>query len=239
MPDAQIQLPRPAWLLYAIAFLILAASAGYGALRYPQLPERFPIRWNAAGLPKDYADKSIETAFFGVFIGLGILLLILVIACFLGRATQRQGIRSAPYFAAAQSFLGVVAIVLALVFWLVNQQIWAATGIVSNPLLILLLVVLGLAIAANFAHRKYRSELPKLPARSPQEPAPDSREDDRLWFAGFIYRNPADRSVLVAKRYGLGRTVNWGRPAGKVLLLGLFAIPVIAVALSLWAAMPG
>lgn len=236
MPADQLHLPRPAWLLYAIAFLILAASAGYGALRYPNLPARFPVHWNAAGLPDGYADKSIGSAFLGVFTGLGVLLLILVIAWLLGRAAQRQGIRSAPYLAASQRFLGVVAIVLALVFWLVNQQIWAATGVASSPLLILLLLGLGLAIAAIFANRTYRAELAKLPPRGPDEPTPEPREDERFWIAGFIYNNPEDHDVMVPKRSGLGFTVNWGRPGGKVVLIGLLAIPVLAITLTFWTA---
>ncbi|GAA1051246.1 DUF1648 domain-containing protein [Arthrobacter russicus] len=238
MPETSIRLARPDWLLYAVAFLILAASAGYGALRYPNLPERFPIHWNAAGFADGYAGKSIGTAFFGVFIGLGVLLLFLVIAWLLGRAAQRQGIRPIPHLAATQRFLGVLSIVLALVFWLVNQQVWAVSEKTTNPLLLVLLIAVGLAIAAIFANRRYRAELGKLPPRDPAEPAPDPREDERFWAAGFVYHNPDDRSVIVPKRSGLGYTVNWGRPGGKALLLGVLAIPVVAVGIALWAAMP-
>lgn len=238
MSDDPHRPARPAWLLLSVALLILAASTGYGALRYPNLPERFPVHWNAAGLPDGYAEKGIGSAFSGIFVGFGVVLLFVLVGLLLGRTARSRGARSVPYLAATQRSLGVISIGLALVFWLVSQQIWAATGNATNPLLLILLVVLAIAIAAIFANRQYRAELAKLPARGADQPAPDPREDERFWIAGFIYNNPHDRATLVPKRSGLGLTVNWARSGGKATLLGLLAIPVMGILLAVWAALP-
>lgn len=228
---------RPAWLLLGVALLIVAATAAFGALRYANLPERFAVHWNGAGVADRYADKSIAAAFSGVFVGLGVVLLFAVISLLISRlaGSRKSAGRKAPSvpsLAAAQVFLGVISIGLALVFWLVNQQIWAATGSTVNPLLMVLLVVLGIAIAAIFANRRYQAVLVEFPsATNPDGTAADPRDAERYWVGGFIYDNPQDRAVLVPKRSGLGFTVNWGRPAGKALLLGLLAIPVLAIVL--------
>lgn len=41
-------------------------------------------------------------------------------------------------------------------------------------------------------------------------------EDDR-WIWGIFYYDPSDRRLMVAKRVGIGTTMNLGRPAGMVL----------------------
>ena len=41
-------------------------------------------------------------------------------------------------------------------------------------------------------------------------------EDDR-WIWGLFYYDPSDRRLMVAKRVGIGTTMNLGRPAGLVL----------------------
>lgn len=58
---------------------------------------------------------------------------------------------------------------------------------------------------------------------------PVYRDDDRYWY-GFFYYNPDDPDVIVPKRYGIGWTVNFGRPAGKlfaIALLILILLPLV------------
>jgi uncharacterized membrane protein len=51
------------------------------------------------------------------------------------------------------------------------------------------------------------------------------RTEDRLWKLGVFYFNPDDPSVMVEKRFGLGYTVNFARPAAWMIIL----IPLLAV----------
>ncbi len=53
------------------------------------------------------------------------------------------------------------------------------------------------------------------------------RDDDRYWSWGFFYNNPDDPAVFVPKRYGMGWTVNFGRPLGKVFLIGTLLLPLL------------
>ena len=48
----------------------------------------------------------------------------------------------------------------------------------------------------------------------------DSTPDAR-WYGGVIYYNPSDAAVLVPKRFGLGCTFNFARPAAWIYLAAI------------------
>jgi uncharacterized membrane protein len=61
-------------------------------------------------------------------------------------------------------------------------------------------------------------------------------DDDEYWANGFTYHNPDDKSIMVSKRVGVGKTVNTGTSAGKLILwgsLGLTAVLLIGVSFML------
>nr|WP_220376789.1 DUF5808 domain-containing protein [Paenibacillus taihuensis] len=51
---------------------------------------------------------------------------------------------------------------------------------------------------------------------------------------GGFYYNPQDPALLVPKRHGIGWTVNFGRPLGWVIFLGILAVPFIIVGIVVW-----
>ena len=53
------------------------------------------------------------------------------------------------------------------------------------------------------------------------------RDDDRYWYGGFFYNNPDDPALFVPKRFGLGWTVNFGHPQGKLVLIGMLLLPLV------------
>ena len=53
------------------------------------------------------------------------------------------------------------------------------------------------------------------------------RDDDRYWYGGFFYNNPDDPAMFVPKRYGLGWTVNFGNPKGRLFFIGTLLIPLV------------
>lgn len=60
------------------------------------------------------------------------------------------------------------------------------------------------------------------------------RDDDRYWYGGIFYNNPDDPDPFVPKRYGLGWTVNFGHPMGKLFLIAILlglALPLVVAIL--------
>jgi uncharacterized membrane protein len=54
-------------------------------------------------------------------------------------------------------------------------------------------------------------------------------DDDRFWKLGQFYFNPADPAVFVEKRFGLGYTCNFARPASWLLIGGFLALTLAAL----------
>jgi uncharacterized membrane protein len=58
------------------------------------------------------------------------------------------------------------------------------------------------------------------------------RDDDRYWVGGVFYNNPEDPAMFVPKRFGLGWTVNFGNPWGRLFLLGTLLLPLVLLILN-------
>lgn len=63
------------------------------------------------------------------------------------------------------------------------------------------------------------------------ETAPIVADEDDAWLGGIFYYNPTDKRFLVAKRIGLGSTVNLGTWAGKLYyaFVGLVLVACLAI----------
>jgi uncharacterized membrane protein len=67
-------------------------------------------------------------------------------------------------------------------------------------------------------------------ASTPADRTPTSvvfRDDNRYWYRDIFYNNPDDPEVFVPKRYGLGWTVNFGHPKGKLFMIGMLLLPLV------------
>jgi uncharacterized membrane protein len=53
-------------------------------------------------------------------------------------------------------------------------------------------------------------------------------DDDRCWKAGQFYFNRDDSRILVPKRLGFGRTLNFAHPVSWVLFAAPIAVAVFA-----------
>lgn len=60
-----------------------------------------------------------------------------------------------------------------------------------------------------------------------------SRTSAAHWRGGIFYVNPEDPALYVNKRFGIGYTLNFGRPEAWILLALILFIPVIPLGLCL------
>ena len=88
-------------------------------------------------------------------------------------------------------------------------------------------VLLFVLITAEFGARKAQE---KLTASSGGGELYDS---DRFWINGMFYYNPNDEHTMINSRTGINMTVNFAKPAGKVImgiaLICLIAMPFIGL----------
>jgi uncharacterized membrane protein len=58
------------------------------------------------------------------------------------------------------------------------------------------------------------------------------RNDDKFWRWGLFYVNKQDTAMFVEKRFGVGFTINFGRPAAVAIFVVVIALVVAAVVVS-------
>jgi hypothetical protein len=62
-------------------------------------------------------------------------------------------------------------------------------------------------------------------------------DDDEYWIGGLIYYNPTDTRAMVEKRAGIGATVNYGHPLGKVSAVFMVLMLAATALLLIWLGM--
>ena len=124
----------------------------------------------------------------------------------------------ADMFVAMSWINALVVILYALLLLFMNSDIVLVIQIMVY--MFLLMAALALFAKKTVAiDKRYRSE------------TTIDVDDDDKWILGSIYYNPEDRRLNVAKRMGIGGTINLGHPAGKAITIVMIIFIVTAVAL--------
>jgi len=245
-------IPRPAGgvahaFLQAGPFAILVGSALYLAANWQRIPERFPVHWGLDGQPNGWSTRSVAGVYGPLLIGFCLCAMIELFSYGILHWT-RQVRASGPGALAETRFRRVQAgILVALEYFF--ALIFNGLGVLrSHPeqepriglfllgtfvfifVLFVILIRTGQG-GANLSKAGRDLEL------VPEGPIGD-RTPDQCWRAGMFYVNRNDPAVLVEKRFGIGYTLNFGRPAAW-LLLGLIlasaAIPLVIALVSVHA----
>jgi uncharacterized membrane protein len=53
------------------------------------------------------------------------------------------------------------------------------------------------------------------------------RTQDRYWKGGLLYFNSEDPAIFVEKRFGIGYTLNFARPASWIMLGAVLLVPLV------------
>lgn len=231
------ELPRPLSLKWDLLFLVplvlclVVCFAGYGAM-----PEEIPRQVGFDGQAISYFHKSPLAACFPAlvvaFIG-GLLavchLMMLRSKKFSDPSAPALSAWAYAMFVRAQSILlvgggllcGAVGVVLALSF----------VGAISlgQAAALCLVLVLTVALASTAVSVVYGQNGSRLIAHAPvASTAGDAllRDNDRFWKLGIFYVNRDDSALILPERFGIGWTMNWGRPAAWGILAGLVTVIV-------------
>lgn len=213
-------LPHALSMKWDLLFLALAAlTAAVGAICYPLMPERIPMHFGFGGEVTTWADKSWGVAAFPVLFVL-----------FMGAAmtfshwtivlSKKASSADAPVatawaygtFARAQSTLLVSLGTLLGLLGPIMELTFAGVFTLQQVLMPILAVVFVCVVASIAVSVVYGQNGSRLVARM-QESSQLSADNDRYWKAGIFYVNPNDPSLFLPERFGIGWTMNLGRPA--------------------------
>ena len=202
-----------------LAVIPLAVTALLLAVRWNDIPSRFPTHWGIDGQPNGWSTRNAVSVFgplvFGaVLIGFFALMDLL---------TEHYS----PGFTGRPAMLRVKRGALSGAAWLISLLFSAIGGfpLLNNPTQWIPLFMAGclLASLSLVIVVVYRS------IRIPETVALASHQttDNRFWKADLLYYNPGDTAVMVPKRDGLGYTMNFARPIAWIVIAGLLLVAVI------------
>lgn len=232
--------PKPVSQKWDLLFLIPIAITGLICIvGYPLMPERIATNVGLSGQVNNWVPKTPISAAFPF------LIVVFLDACFAfshwSILRSKKGIDAARpaasawaygAFARAQSMLLVglgtmlsfLGPIIALSFMGVITMMQAML-----PILVMLVVVLVVVIAVTMVYGQNGARLLRRMEETDSMPV----DDDRYWKLGIFYWNRDDASLFVPERFGVGWTINLGRPAAWAIIAGFVVVTAAFIAFSL------
>lgn len=226
----------PLWFL--IPLVLVLFNFILGITLYPTLPDRIPTHWNFQGEITTYSNKSYEVVLMLPMVQLLMLGILYFSHWSIGRTKQqinpnnpKDSLKKNIIFRKAWSiYLFIITLLIILLFTSLNLLSYGIFFKTIKVVNILSWIILGFSIiGAIILSVKIGQGGERLKLKDNEElEGIYARDDDYLWKLGnTIYYNPEDSSIFVEKRYGVGWTVNVGRPLGMLFMILPFIIVIV------------
>jgi uncharacterized membrane protein len=191
---------------------ILAAAGAWLAIRWDDLPNRWPSHWGLSGQADGFATKTPLGVFGLLLVGAFICL---VFEGLLQATRKKSSVQSSSIA------LGLRIVETSLAVVLAGASLWLPLSRPASPFgfVVFTIIVMGLGLAAAIT----------LSVREVKRLTLSGAEKDG-WL-GLIYRNPYDDRLWVPKRLGTGLTLNFAHRHAWPTLLVLIA-PAILILLT-------
>jgi uncharacterized membrane protein len=232
--------PYP-WRWAAPSIALTAATVVIAILRYPHLPARLAVHFDAAGHADRYAPVSPGSAFGPVVAQvLGTALLVGLAALVLrskaqldAEEPQTAAVRHRRFVSSGARALLLGAACLSVTLLLTSLTAWKLVNLARPTQALLALIpplgaVVLVAVLVRVGQNGSRLRIRASPGGgSARRPSAVNRDDDRYWRLGLLYVNRDDPSLLVPHRFGLGWTLNLARPAAWAIVAATLGAPLI------------
>jgi len=214
---------------------LIALSAAAFVFVRGQLPVLVPLHFDAAGRPNRWGSPDELWALGGIMLFCWALCWLLVV----GVARERWALPTAhteAYARASRRRRQLLVRMIEVLMLCVNAAVaasWLGIAIGSLPgwsHLLGITVVVALVLSAGGAVGSLVAFLAPLTAVQRQLSALGgvalgTRPDGWRW-GGMIYYAPDDPALFIPKRFGIGQTFNFARPAAWLILVLLVVVPI-------------
>ncbi len=226
--------PSLAWNVVYVPIVLITLAIGLAL--YPSTPDLVPTHFDFAGNVNQWTPKG------PALIAFPLLFEVFMAACFIFshwmtiRSKKdidpaRPAISAYAYgaFARAECILllvggSVLTAVLGIVMILMMTEILSM--LVTIALIIVATSILvGATIAISIVYGQSGSRLVKRL----EENGDIIADNDEHWKAGVFYWNKDDASLILPKRFGVGWTMNWARPAAWLIVGGFTLASIVFV----------
>lgn len=202
------------------------------------LPERLPTNWDFQGNITGYMDKKFFIWLMPL-VQLGMAGTMFFVCKIIGWSKQEisfknpeESVKRNIIFRRIWSiYILVTGIVLNILFTLASFYSFGIIGGSVNTIINLFFIFTALVILSSIIISiKVGQGGSRLNFDEKYEER--NRDDDKLWKLGnTIYYNPEDPALFIEKRFGVGWTVNAGRPLGMFFMILLFIIIILTLIL--------
>lgn len=224
--------PSLAWNVVYVPIVLITLAIGLAL--YPSTPDLVPTHFDFAGNVNQWTPKGPALITFPL------LFEVFMAVCFIFshwmtiRSKKdidpaRPAISAYAYgaFARAECILllvggSVLTAVSGIVMILMMAEILSMFVTVAL-IIVATLILVGATIAVSVVYGQSGSRLIKRL----KENGDIIADNDEHWKAGIFYWNKDDASLILPKRFGVGWTMNWARPAAW-LIVGGFTLASIA-----------
>ncbi|MCR2043064.1 DUF1648 domain-containing protein [Anaerosalibacter massiliensis] len=221
---------------YLIPAIIPILNLIIGLTKQSKLPERIPTNWGFQGNITGYMDTNSFIWYMPLF-QIGMVALLFFVHKIIGWSKQeissknpKESVRRNIIFRRTWS---IYTLVMGIVINLITTLLFFySLGLIEGSIkvifslffiFIVLIIVSSIVISIKVGQGGSRLKIDK-------EYEEVSRDDDKYWKLGnSIYYNPEDPALFIEKRFGVGWTVNVGRPLGMFFMI----LPFIIIALTL------
>ncbi len=227
------------WFLPAL--IIIIANILILQINYGRIPERIGQRVDFNGVIIQTAGKTFLHVMMMPMTSLFVFLIFILVYYSIKRSKQdidsrrpETSILREKHFRMIWSDFSVIVCTGIITWFLflslhlnglltIPAKVFGALNVIF-PLLIL--------ISAVFLAVRTGQSGSRLKIKSSENPTDlNNVDDDKYWKMGMIYYNPGDPAIFVPKRFGVGWTINFGRPSAFAILIGIIAVSVILSAL--------
>ena len=230
--------PAPPSLAWNVVYVpIVLITLALGLALYPSTPDLVPTHIDFAGNVNQWTPKG------PALIAFPLLVEVFMAACFIFshwmtiRSKKdvdpaRPAISAYAYgaFARAECILllvggSVLTAVLGIVMILMMTE-FLSMLVTMVLIIVATLVFVGAMIAFSVVYGQSGSRLVKRL----EENGGIIADNDEHWKAGIFYWNKGDASLILPKRFGVGWTMNWARPAAWAIVGGITLASIAFVA---------
>ena len=218
---------------------IILGTVCLGFVLYPSMPDMLPMHADFTGTVDSYTPKT-----FGSALGFPIALEVFMAACFIfshwmivhskHAVDPSEPVTSAfsyGVFARAQSiFLFIIGLLisggLGVLFILASAGRISLGQVGFTAEIFAVLTVVGILVLSAVYGQSGSRVFSELDHNENY-----LSDEDRHWKLGVFYFNREDASIFLPKRFGVGWTMNFARPAVWVIIVGLIIFPIVFVVL--------
>nr|WP_122012302.1 DUF5808 domain-containing protein [Maliibacterium massiliense] len=210
--------------------LLMLATLLVGQMGYAGLPEQVPVHFDAEGSPNGFMQKGPMVIWMPVLfqLVLGLTMIFSIVSIRKSRRSidpddpEGSAARGRIFRRAWTQLMLVTALLVGLL--LLCMQLltlgWISTQLVMAATFLLLAIVAVWSTVLTVRLGQGGRRLSEASIRRGTMP----RDDDTHWKLGIFYFNREDSALFVEKRFGVGWTCNFARPAAWLLFGGLLAL---------------